>query len=95
MKTKLTNGARTPQVIANELKRYGKLEGVIDNPVMEGISYEYYTTPMFGEDTPAMEITLYHGEAIAARKLSISALDYLIPNRSKAKDPNDFTFGGF
>ena len=95
MKTKFTNGTRTPEVIAKELAKVGKLEGIVENSTL---TYKYYTTPQFGDDTPAIEVTYFKGAAISTRKLPKESLSFLIPNRAKEdKIPSssDFTFGGF
>ena len=93
MKTNYINGTRTPEVIAEELKRYGKLEGIV-SAANSDIEFKYYTTPQFGKTAPAMEVTYFKGSPISTRKLSLEALNYLLPN--KAKDPNtNFEFGGF
>lgn len=94
MKTKLINGTRTPDVIYQELKKFGKLEGVVSTP-NSWIRYEYFTTPKFGEGLPAMEVTIdsSSNKAIATRKLDEAALKYLLPGRV---DPiQDIKFGGF
>lgn len=109
MKTKLTNGARTPRVIYEELRKVGKFVGMV-TPRNSAIYYEYFVTPQF-EDSPAVEITATsEGEIIATRQIDKSALPYLIPNyqgdikykdtipdiNERLAEPNDnFTFGGF
>lgn len=97
MKTKYINGTRTPEVIAKELTKVGKLEGTVYNEG-SGLTYNYYTTPQFGDDTPAIEVTYFKGAAISTRKLPKESLSYLIPNRAKEDripSSSDFTFGGF
>ena len=44
MKTKLVNGARTPEVIADELKRTCRLVGVFTED--NGLLYHYYVNPI-------------------------------------------------
>ena len=92
MKTKTTNGARTPEVIREELKRYCKLEGVVSNS-NSGLYYEYYTTPPELGESPAIEVTLTvkDNKAIATRKIDEAALNYFIPGRPS----QDIKFGGF
>lgn len=94
MKTKLVNGARTPEVIYNELRKYGNLEGIVNKD--GGLSYHYYTTPRFGEGLPAVEVTFIGGSVVATRQIEEAALVYLLPDKKKEnKVDTNFKFGGF
>lgn len=95
MKTNRTNGARTPEVVAKELSKVGKLEALVST---DNLEYLYYTTPQFGEESPAVEVTRLEGKAVNVRTIPKEALPYLIPERSKISDiPSNanFKFGGF
>ena len=94
MKTNRTNGARTPEVVAKELSKVGKLEALVST---DNFEYLYYTTPQF-VGSPAIEVTRVNGKAVNIRPLPQEALPYLIPERSKISDiPSNanFKFGGF
>lgn len=91
MKTKLENGSRTPEVIAEELKKVGKLEAVTKGD--GGLIYHYYTTNGLSDGLPAIEVTFLNDRAISIRRIPLAALKYLIPTNKKVDD--NFTFGGF
>ena len=89
------NGTKTPRQIAEELDRYGKLEGLV---VKDGYFFKYYSY-----ENTAIEITCLDkngsvGEAISVRKIPFEALDTLIPSRyiSKVKrEAYNYQIGGF
>lgn len=91
MKTKLVNGARTPEVIAEELKRTSKLVGIYKAP--NGFIYRYYYNPDIIDN--AYEV-IYNeeDEAISVRALSPKALGYLT-EYDKSISNTDIKFGGF
>ena len=91
MKTKLVNGSRTPEVIAEELKRTCRLVGVYRAP--NGLIYHYYAN----EDlTPkVIEVILQDDRAVAVRQLSKEAIKSIIPDYKETTKTYDFTFGGF
>lgn len=91
MKTKLENGARTPEVIAEELKKVGKLEAVIKGD--GGLIYHYYTTSGLADGLPVIEVTYLNDKAIAIRRIPLEAYKFLYPRNKKIDD--NFTFGGF
>ena len=94
MKTNFINGSRTPEVINNELRKYGKLEGRVNKD--GGLSYHYYTTPRFGTGLPAVEVTFIKGHVVATRQIDEAALKYLLPDRKNDnKVDTNFKFGGF
>lgn len=88
MKTKLSNGARTPQVIYEELRKTCRLVAVTEN---NGFIYHYYANK---DLTPlVMEVVIYNDKAIATRQLSPDAIRLIMPDYKVVS--NDFTFGGF
>lgn len=90
MRTKLVNGARTPMVIAEELKRTSRLVGVYKDP--NGLIYNYYFNPELSNK--AYEVIFNTSEAISVRELSPSELKYLTKYDSSISN-TDFIFGGF
>ena len=91
MKTKLENGSRTPEVIAEELKKVGKLERVTQGD--GGLIYHYYTTNGIADGLPVIEVTFLNDKAISIRRIPLEAYKFLYPNNKKVDD--NFTFGGF
>lgn len=88
MKTKLVNGARTPEVIAEELKRTCKLVGVYMEP--NGLIYHYYANPNLSDKW--MEVIYQGAKAVAVRQLDPQEVKYLTTGIVKSYN---FTFGGF
>lgn len=88
---------KTPRQIAEDLNRYGKLEGIV---AKLDYFYKYYSY----EDT-AVEITCLNnngsvGEAVSVRRIPYEYIDKLIPSRYKAKlqqerDAYSYKIGGF
>lgn len=88
MKTKLVNGARTPEVIADELKRTCRLVGVFTED--NGLLYHYYVNPELTDK--AIEVIYRGSKAVAVRQLAPQDIKYLTTGLSI---PYDFIFGGF
>lgn len=88
MKTKLVNGARTPEVIADELKRTCRLVGVFTED--NGLLYHYYVNPELTDK--AIEVIYNGSKAVAVRQLAPQEIKYLTTGITR---PYDFTFGGF
>ena len=91
MKTKLVNGARTPMVIAEELKRTSKLVGIYKAP--NGFIYRYYYNPELSDK--AYEVISNTLEAISVRELSYNELGYLTSGILTISSSKDIKFGGF
>ena len=91
MKTKLVNGARTPMVIAEELKRTSKLVGIYKAP--NSLIYRYYYNPELSNK--AYEVIFNTSEAISVRELSYNELGYLTSGILNISSNKDIKFGGF
>lgn len=91
MKTKLVNGARTPEVIAEELKKTSRLVGVYKAP--NGLIYRYYYNPEISNK--AYEVIYNSSEAISVRELSYNELGYLTSGILNISSNKDIKFGGF
>lgn len=91
MKTKLVNGARTPMVIAEELKSTCRLVGVYKDP--NGFIYRYYYNPELSDK--AYEVISNNSEAISVRELSYNELGYLTSGILSISSNKDIKFGGF
>lgn len=93
MKTKLVNGARTPEVIYQELKKVCMLIAIREG--CGGLIYHYYANENL---TPRIiEVIIQNDKAVAIRQLSKEAIKAIIPDY-KEPDPEktyNFTFGGF
>lgn len=93
MKTKLTNGTRTPEVILGELQKTCRLVAIQEDEY--GFIHHYYYNEKL---TPyIIEVTIFNDNPIATRQLSEEAARIIVPDfKGSSKDPNtNFEFGGF
>ena len=87
-------GARTPAIIADELKSYGKLAGMV---TAGAYFYKYFIFELRAYEVTYLNKSGSVGEAIAVREIPETALDYLLPRAKTAApvNPYDYKIGGF
>ena len=90
-KTKIENGARTPEVIYNEVKKTFSLVAVYTD--IGGLLYHYYVN----EDltNKGVEIIFRDDKPISVRQLSLEELGYLATCNQPVIKSHEFNFGGF
>ena len=94
MKTRFTNGTRTPEVILSELQKTCRLVAIRED--IAGFINHYYYNKDLSDLVIEVTINPLNDKAIATRQLSEDAARYIIPDlKTKEAPKQEIKFGGF